>query len=285
MAEIILSDVDRRLEGAGFEFLRFIDDYTCFAETREKASAFIRNLEIALSTYSLFLNFGKTQIGPLTGSELPEWIPALQVDALPASPNFFALKLYFSRVIALAEKHPEGSVLRYAIHALKDRDFDSISGGYVLRTLLALSLHHTHLASAIPDYLKFGYDNGQFLHAEELFAVLSAAVDARRSDAMCWALYMIKNAGIIVPAKLAGRALKTYDPCTLILLYESGDAQTRRSITNFAKKAILPRDHTVHERNWLLLHYLLNTKRLKPAEVTDRTLRLLQKEKIDFFRF
>lgn len=285
IAEIILSEVDRRLEDAGFEFLRFIDDYTCFAETREKANAFIRNLEIALSRYSLFLNFSKTSVGPLSGSELPEWIPALEVDGLPRSPNFYSLKLFFSRAVTLAESHPDGSVLRYAVHALQNRQLTEKSGEYVLRTLLALSLHHPHLVGSIAPYLKFGVHNGQFAYPAELEALLASAVEARRSDAICWALYLFYKIGGIVSGELAQKVMKTYDACALVILYQIGDPVTRRGITNYAKKQILKRDHSAHEKNWILLHYLLNQKKLKVADVPDASLRILNSEKVNFFSF
>lgn len=174
LAELLLAEVDRRLEKAGYRFLRFIDDYTCFAETREVAASFIRNLEIALSRYNLFLNFSKTYVGPLSGSELPDWIPALQADILPRAPNFFSLKLFFSRAVSLASKHPDGSVLRYAVHSLKGRKFSKKSGEYVLRTLLSLALHHPHLVGAINDFLDFGFENGQFKYKAELIALIES---------------------------------------------------------------------------------------------------------------
>ena len=285
IAEVILSDVDRKLENAGFEFLRFIDDYTCFAEDRVKANAFIRSLEIALSRYALLLNFTKTFVGELTGSELPSWIPALQVDTLPTAPNFFSLKLFFSRAVEIAKQHPEGSVLRYAVHALKDRQLSQQSGEYVLRTLMALSLHHHHLVGSLTDYVHFGFDGQNFKYEKELDAILASSVESRRSDAICWSLYLTYKVRGNISDNLASQVLKTYDPCALILLYEAGQAKTRRSITNFVKKSILPRDHSAHERNWILIHYLLNEKRLKVPEVSDQSLKILKAEKVNLYKF
>lgn len=285
VSEIILCEVDRRLEKEGFKFLRFIDDYTCFALDRAEANRFIKNLEIQLSRYSLFLNFGKTTISDLTGSELPEWIPALQSDALGRDPNFFSLKLYFSRAVSIAQKYPEGSVLRYAIHALLNRSLNKRSGEYVLRTVLALSLHHPHLISALSGFLHFGYNNGIFSYQSELCSLLDSAVETRRSDAMCWALYLICMIGDKAPASLAERVLKTFDPCAITVLYEAGDSITRRMITRYVKKRILDRDRSAIERNWILVHYLLNEKRLKPSEVSDLTLRKLQSLKLNLYSF
>lgn len=285
MAELLLAEVDRRLETAGYKFLRFIDDYTCFAETREVAASFIRNLEIALSRYNLFLNFSKTFVGPLSGSELPDWIPALQADNLPQSPNFFSLKLFFSRAVSLASKHPEGSVLRYAVHTLKGRALSRKSGDYVLRTLLALALHHPHLVGAIDDFLEFGFENGEFKYKFELIALIENSTKARRSDAICWSLYLALKVGITLADDYARPRMKLYDPCSLVVLYEATNSNSRRAITNYVKKQILPRDHTAHERNWIIIHYLLNTGRIKPSDVPDNTLKLLQREKVDLFQF
>jgi Reverse transcriptase (RNA-dependent DNA polymerase) len=284
VAEMILATIDKKLEKK-FSFTRFIDDYCCYTKSQEEARDFIRALEIELSKFSLFLNFRKTMIKPLEGSELPPWIDELRIDSLKAPENeFYAVKLFFSRALHLSQKYPDGSVLRYAAHALCSMSFKDQTGEYILRTLLSLSLTHLHVTPCINDFIHYGRDAaGNFKYASELDALVNAAVSARRSDAMCWALYICKEVRYRPTIAASQAIIKTYDNCSMILLYEVADTPVRRSITRTVKRIILSRDASVIQRNWLLVHYLLNTKRLKPPEVSDLTLRYLAAHNINFF--
>lgn len=120
VSEIILSKIDRILENRGYKFLRFIDDYTCFSDSRQNSENFLRDLERELSKFSLYLNFRKTSIDPNNGVELPKWIPDLLVDHLSESPSFFELKLYLSRAIALSAENPTKS---YFAHRVQKTSF------------------------------------------------------------------------------------------------------------------------------------------------------------------
>lgn len=60
--EIILSSVDKKLLDKGFEFIRYIDDYRCFCETKEKAEEFIRELGNALQEYKMIISSKKIPI-------------------------------------------------------------------------------------------------------------------------------------------------------------------------------------------------------------------------------
>ena len=44
ISEILLDSIDKALCDAGFDFIRYVDDYTCYCETEEKAQEFIRTL-------------------------------------------------------------------------------------------------------------------------------------------------------------------------------------------------------------------------------------------------
>lgn len=68
LSELLLNSVDRLLISEGIKFIRFVDDYILFAESREKAhSALIRLNEIILTNEGLSLQKSKTRI--LSSSE------------------------------------------------------------------------------------------------------------------------------------------------------------------------------------------------------------------------
>ena len=55
ISELILARIDKNLKDKGFEFIRFIDDYTAYLDTYEEAEKFIRILSEELSEYKLLL--------------------------------------------------------------------------------------------------------------------------------------------------------------------------------------------------------------------------------------
>ncbi len=282
-AEIVLSQIDRKLEKQ-FTYNRFIDDYTCYTRSRQSAEDFLRQLETELARYNLYLNFRKTRIFSMPDSEIPRWIDQLAVDTLPNQPSFYQTKIFINRALHLSEECPDGSVLRYAIHSLTGRKFDKGTGEYILRILLSLGLNHPHVASSIEPFLDYGYDNaGNFKYTTELVSLVESSALARRSDAICWSLWMVRQTGSALPLGVETLVLKTYDTFGLVALYQVASSQTRRSITLFVKKRVLSRPHSVVERNWFLVHYLLNTGRLAVADVNDASLRVLKAQSTNLF--
>lgn len=59
IVESILAKIDKTLKDERFIFIRFIDDYTAYFSTYEKAEEFIRRLSEELSKYKLLLNIKK----------------------------------------------------------------------------------------------------------------------------------------------------------------------------------------------------------------------------------
>ena len=86
VAEIILSKIDEKLKN-DFEYVRFIDDYTCYCETQEKADDFIRKLAEYLNEYKLNLNYKKTYIDPLPVQVNSDWVNDLNTH-LPCGDEY-----------------------------------------------------------------------------------------------------------------------------------------------------------------------------------------------------
>jgi hypothetical protein len=127
VVEMILQKVDDKLVEHGFSFERYVDDYSCFCETYEKAQEFILVLGQVLSGYKLTLNLNKTDIVELPSPSEDDWI----LHLLGALPNRFAKPegqehkysaaeaiTFINRAINVNKATPDGSVLKYAIQLL-----------------------------------------------------------------------------------------------------------------------------------------------------------------------
>lgn len=283
IAELILCRIDRTLQKK-FSFDRFIDDYTAFCDSRSKAEEFIRLLEFELSRFNLFLNFNKTAIADLPSVEIPEWVDTLRIEHLSASPDIFELRTFISRAIYASERFPDGSVLRYAVNALSGKTFSHPAGRYLISRLIGLCLNRLHICSSLPHFIKYGYDkHGNFTLKRELVALVNAAAASRRSDAICWALWLARETKTPLDQSLQERCRRVFDVFATVLLYMVGTPRTRASITRWVRTRVLNRPASVQERNWFLIHYLLNEGRLTVADVKDKSLRLLRKERVNFY--
>jgi hypothetical protein len=122
-AEILLFKVDQALNIKGYRFFRYIDDYTCYAKTREQAEAFIHDLSQQLAKYKLSLNSKKTEIRQLPNPETAPWVLELKTLARTLSkqmaPNEVAH--FVDNITNLANRYKERNVYKYAAAMLKDR--------------------------------------------------------------------------------------------------------------------------------------------------------------------
>ena len=187
-------------------------------------------------------------------------------------------------MLDVAAGNPDGSVLKFALHAICESLFTATNGEYVLRRVLGLALSHPHLVPCLQPLLEFGTtSNGRFRFKSELRAVLKAAATARRSDAMCWALQFCAATATDLDADLEDLLLRSYDALAVVMLYHAGSPRIRRSITRFVRRRVLPRPQSVVEHHWLLVHYLLNERRLMPTEVSDPSLSVLRHLRVNLY--
>ena len=79
IAELLLCRIDEKLSERGFQFERYIDDYTCFAESRDKADSFLTCLSEELHSFGLLLNFNKTSVIELPALDNADWVNEIKL--------------------------------------------------------------------------------------------------------------------------------------------------------------------------------------------------------------
>ncbi|MEA2075880.1 MAG: antiviral reverse transcriptase Drt4, partial [Euryarchaeota archaeon] len=119
ICESILARIDKTLNDEDFEFIRFIDDYTAYCKTYEKAEEFIRRLSEELSKYKLLLNIKKTFIAQLPSPSSPEWIVDL-TTRIPDKENISPTNIirFLDYAVTKQAISPDGSVLKYAAKSI-----------------------------------------------------------------------------------------------------------------------------------------------------------------------
>jgi hypothetical protein len=198
IAEAILARVDDNL-AKEFTYYRYIDDYTAYCDTHEKAEHFIVELAEELSKYKLVLNIEKTTITPLPQTLSPDWVVDLQ-NSLPKGSEIdtYDAANYLALMARLANQRPDGGVLKYGLtslvgvmlaHSSDDYDDDDDAIRVVLHGALNFSFHQATLIpvlqrlfdKAFSNYLKTWFDmlpmSGPKLHSAH-----PELVEGRRQD-------------------------------------------------------------------------------------------------------
>ena len=79
LSEVILIAIDSKLNK--WQYIRAIDDYTCFVNSYEDGQKFLTELGAALRSYDLSLNHKKTEIAQLPLAATEQW--QRQINTLP----------------------------------------------------------------------------------------------------------------------------------------------------------------------------------------------------------
>lgn len=123
ISEIILTKVDLSLLNRGYcKFYRNIDDYTFFAESAQESEAFIRDLNMSLREYELYLNDKKTSIKTMPQPAVVRWINELKSFTFSAGViRYSEVRRFLDLALTLANSSGNSAVLNYAIKSIPDR--------------------------------------------------------------------------------------------------------------------------------------------------------------------
>lgn len=306
ISELILERVDTEMKKKGFTFFRNIDDYTAFCETHEEAQNFISSLSAELAKFKLLPNVGKTKILGMPRQFIPDWLLSL-VTALPEKDSEvspYSVITYLNLAVSLAEKSPEGSVLKYALKAVKgaakeevdnfnsvdfvtahddiSRMFQESSVKAILDYALSLAFHQPVLAPLLADMLEAAYRcQTAFRYGQQISALLAEYSRLRYSDATAWALYYAISYNVPIGETAANRIIETRDCVPILLLYLSDDPACVQLVVNFADQ-LDKGDLYELDSFWLLLYQLFKDGKIDDPYQNDRAFKVMKDNGVSF---
>ena len=252
ISEFILSKVDEALRKIGYEFVRYIDDYECYSETREDADKFVLKLEQELRKYLLNLNPKKLLIEEMPLAYQAQWVSHLR-NVLPSKqePTPLDIMSFLDLAVDLQKRYPEGSVLKYAARTLaSSKKFEKNSADFLLKYLIAVAVHRP---TVLPIICEVAKKNGVGSDLD-ISPVLKQSIKFQRSDAICWSLYFMGICGQEVSDELAEKIIETGDCMSMGMLIAI--KQHREKVVEFLNTAIAPDSYHHCDRYWILLREL-----------------------------
>lgn len=284
--EMILAPVDKALRTKGFDFTRYVDDYTCLTETHEKAQEFIRILGSELSKYKLNISLAKTSIVELPMPLQDAWVSRLMSvapdllndDGSAAELRAHEVYLFLDNAVRLNNETPDGSVLRYALGAICHQ----VKGRTAVLTLqyaLNLCWHYPALLPYLEKIDAPVEELDKESIAKKLNDILIVSAINRRSDGMCWSLYYLKQLNQSPSEDAVSKVIESKDCLSITMLcgFEHG---TKRAL-EYAKG--LDIDLYTLDQNWLLFYVLYYADLMENPYSEDKTFEILKKYKVDFF--
>lgn len=253
VSEIILARIDQALSSKGHQFTRYIDDYTCYCESEEKAQDFIRQLSAELSRFKLMLNIKKTEVRRLPEPISDDWIISL-ISAIPSGDSINAYQAihFLELALALSNKYPEGSVMKFAMKTLTKKPLDLDAKCDVLDYGLGLSFHQPFLLPLLERALSDTWLISQFEATAKLNATIREHAKLHRSDGMTWGLYLLGKHDAVIEPETADVVIETADAMSIAVLHWSG--QCPEKVKGFVDGLVASGDLYKLDAYWILLY-------------------------------
>lgn len=162
IAELILITVDNNLHRANYKFTRHIDDYTCYAPTKEKAERFLIDLSQELKKFELTLNHKKSEISQLPHAFTSHWVRKLKQhrfsyyrgkDGKKYVPTGEVERYLDLAVELMHAKNDNSAILNYAFKLLSKKKLDSWAVRYLIKRAHHLCFIYPYLIQILDEVL------------------------------------------------------------------------------------------------------------------------------------
>lgn len=159
LSEIILCAIDESLSKKYDSYIRNIDDYICYVNTKEEADNFIIDLNRELRKYDLLMNHKKTEIYELPICIVETWIHKIQnhlatFQKFKEYVDYKEIQAFIDFTIKLVSENADNnSIVLYAVKALKDFNLTKNAQEYLIKSVVSLSLLYPYLVPILGEFI------------------------------------------------------------------------------------------------------------------------------------
>jgi hypothetical protein len=221
ISEIILTVVDKEMYDKSYRYVRNIDDYTCYVESKEKAEKFLVDLSVSLKQFGLMLNHKKTEILKLPMASSENWVRKLNsfsfsVEKLKLSD----VRSYLDIALELMFQNKENSaIVNYAIKVLSKKRMTLNAKDYFIKTIHHLVILYPYLVSLLDEKIFYSFSiNKDYINKISL-DVFDLGHNKKINEAMSYALYFSIKYGFFLHHDLYEKVAETNDSVLLLLAY------------------------------------------------------------------
>ncbi|PUD88017.1 reverse transcriptase [Helicobacter pylori] len=278
ISEIILVAVDRDLKNlrkeqnkTEYRYIRHIDDYTCYVNSRDEAEQFTIDLAKCLKKYNLSLNHKKTKIFELPLMYEEEWINQLKIfkmDEYKGKIKYPSVVAFLDKSIALIKQNDnKASILKYAIKMLNKKKMTDNAREYYFSTLHHLALLYPYLIPCIEEVFDNNNYSIQTNQIQEISKdIFKAGSKNNNHEACSYALYFSLKYDFEMEKTCHSMALESNDCIFMLLGYLRARKDSESSaIDEYLKRAetmIKSEDGTyiLDDEFWLFAYEVLRVE-------------------------
>lgn len=165
LSEIVLCKIDESLSSR-WDYIRNIDDFSCYVNSRDEADEFLVQLNCALREYGLSLNHKKTQILELPVAAIEQWTHQIQdktvyLEKFHPYVDYHEVQAVLDFCIELMSKNKDNaSVLLYGIKVLQGHKLSSNAKEYLAKTVTSLALNFSYMVPFLDKFIYEPYETG-----------------------------------------------------------------------------------------------------------------------------
>ena len=267
LSEIILTVVDKNLSRK-WQYIRNIDDYTCYVNSYADAQQFLIDLSAQLRSFDLPLNHKKTRIEELPVVSTTHWVQQLNAFVFSTSygkVDYKRAQAYLDLAVALmAENGNNSAILNYAIKVLAKKDLTSNAKQYCLKTILHMAVIYPYLIPLLDDYVFTPFGATAEIIKDFSQIVYDSALEQKNYEAITYTIYFSLKYNFDIPNLKYNYAIKN-DSClfklfTWLYYFCRND---ENAIEELNRHAELIADNNNFDRNWIFVYEALSASQLK----------------------
>ena len=270
LSEIILCAIDKKLSSKYQCYIRNIDDYLCYTETKEEAERFLIDLNRELREFDLLMNHKKTEISELPIAVVDSWIHKIQnrtslFQKHKEYVDYKEIQAYIDYTVKLvSENNDNQSILFYAIKSLKDFTLTLNAQKYLVKSIVSLALLYPYLIPILKEYIFEPFGATDLEMSEYANLIYNRYIDSNNYEACSYAiLYAIDADGELKEFDI-DKIIESRDCILLMMAYIYCKKRKWRGgvekLKKYAKKIIIDNEM---DQNWLFVYEILGHGSLK----------------------
>lgn len=281
ISEIILVNIDSILSKK-YDYIRNIDDYTCYLKTFEDAEQFLIDLSIELKKFGLILNHKKTEINKLPLASTEHWIRKIKTFIFSEDPlnlKLTEVRAFLDIALDLMKDNKENSaILNYAIKVLSKRKMTKNAENYFIKTIHHLVLIYPYLIPILDEKIFKPFEIAPNYIEEISKNIFDMGIEKKLYEAMSYALFFSLKYDFKVSDNLFPLINNNRDTILMLLAYlhdlkNNNHSSIMKSYKNLAKLLIDDIDEY-----WLYVYEVL------PKSLLKRYWKTLKENNITFIK-
>ncbi|UCZ53467.1 RNA-directed DNA polymerase [Bacillus shivajii] len=220
LSEIILTSVDYELSKKKWNYIRHVDDYTCYVTSYEEGQNFLLDLSEQLRYYNLILNHKKTTITPLPMAATEQWIRRLNSFLKYNKKDYMDFKdvrAYLDLAIQLVHENNNSAILKYAIKVVAKKELTKNAIDYFVKNVFHISIIYPYLVPLLEDnvFNAFKVNIKQIMEYSHL--LYKEGLQANNFEEVSYAIYFALKYNFVFD-HLDFKEIRSSNHCLLLLL-------------------------------------------------------------------